>query len=201
MVEIILNRPVETYLLAGLLAAALIGLILLVALVRRRPAQVIDALRGSLAAVEGRFEQAEREFREELGRSRQEAAFGDRQMREEMRSASGQLTESLLGRMAEISRLQRDQLDSFARQLADLTALNEGKLESLRTAMDSRLQSLQAANSEKLDQMRRVVDEKLQTTLEKRLGDSFRQVSERLEQVRSMPGWGRCAPWPRGWAI
>lgn len=183
MVEIILNRPAETYLLAGLLAAALLALLLLAVLVRRRPSQVVDALKVALAAVENRFEQVEREFREELGRGRQEAAFGDRQMREEMRSASGQLTESLLGRMAEIARLQKDQLDSFARQLADLTALNEGKLESLRTAMDSRLQSLQAANTEKLDQMRRVVEEKLQTTLEKRLGDSFRQVSERLEQV------------------
>ncbi|TFG43789.1 MAG: DNA recombination protein RmuC, partial [Syntrophobacterales bacterium] len=69
------------------------------------------------------------------------------------------------------------------KQLADLTRLNEGKLDALRLTMESRLQSMQASNTEKLDQMRNVVDEKLQSTLEKRLGESFKQVSERLEQV------------------
>jgi len=49
--------------------------------------------------------------------------------------------------------------------------------------MEQRLQSMQADNTAKLEQMRVVVDEKLQSTLEKRLGDSFKQVSERLEQV------------------
>ncbi len=122
-------------------------------------------------------------LREELGRSRQESAFGDRQAREEMRAALGHLTDSILNRMTQIARLQKDQLDSFSRQLADLTRLNEGKLDALRLTMENRLQSMQASNTEKLDQMRNVVDEKLQSTLEKRLGESFKQVSERLEQV------------------
>jgi DNA recombination protein RmuC len=55
--------------------------------------------------------------------------------------------------------------------------------EALRQSLDSRLQAMQAGNAEKLDQIRHVVDEKLQSTLEKRLGDSFQQVSARLEQV------------------
>ena len=122
-------------------------------------------------------------LREELGRSRQESAFADRQAREEMRAALGHLTDSILNRMTQIARLQKDQLDSFSRQLADLTRLNEGKLDALRLTMENRLQSMQASNTEKLDQMRNVVDEKLQSTLEKRLGESFKQVSERLEQV------------------
>ena len=122
-------------------------------------------------------------LREELGRSRQESAFADRQAREEMRATLGHLTDSILNRMTQIARLQKDQLDSFSRQLADLTRLNEGKLDALRLTMENRLQSMQASNTEKLDQMRNVVDEKLQSTLEKRLGESFKQVSERLEQV------------------
>ena len=67
------------------------------------------------------------------GRSRQESAFADRQAREEMRAALGHLTDSILNRMTQIARLQKDQLDSFSRQLADLTRLNEGKLDALRT--------------------------------------------------------------------
>jgi DNA recombination protein RmuC len=183
MGEILLIRPTEMDLLAVVLFLTAVALILLIVLVRRRPAPVVNELQGALAAIAGRFEQIEREFREELARSRQESAFGDRQMREEMRTGLGLLTDSLLGRMAEIARLQKDQLDSFSRQLAGLTALNEGKLEALRAAMENRLLALQASSAERLDQMRQVVDEKLQSTLEKRLGESFKQVSERLEQV------------------
>jgi DNA recombination protein RmuC len=183
MPEILLIRPTEMELLAVILVLAGAALILLILLWRRRPAQIVSELRGPLAAIEGRFEQSEREFREELARSRQESAFGDRQMREEMQAGLGLLTESLLGRMAEIARLQKDQLDSFSRQLTGLTAMNEGKLEALRAAMENRLLALQTSSTEKLDQMRHIVDEKLQSTLEKRLGESFKQVSERLEQV------------------
>ena len=57
------------------------------------------------------------------------------------------------------------------------------QMESIRGVVDDRLASLQADNAAKLEQMRHTVDEKLQTTLETRLGESFRLVSERLEQV------------------
>ncbi|MCU0559823.1 MAG: DNA recombination protein RmuC [Desulfobacterales bacterium] len=183
MAEILLTRPTAMELLAAILVLAAAALILLILLLRRRPSQIVRELQGALSAIEGRCEQTEREFREELARSRQESAYGDRQMREEMRSASSQLTESLLSRLAEIARLQKGQLDSFSRQLADLTALNAAKLETLRASMEARLLALQADSAEKLDRMRHIVDEKLQSTLEKRLGESFKQVSERLEQV------------------
>src|SRR5207237_151826 len=57
------------------------------------------------------------------------------------------------------------------------------QLEAIRGIVDQRLHSLQTDNAAKLEQMRQTVDEKLQTTLETRLGESFRLVSERLEQV------------------
>ena len=65
-----------------------------------------------------------------------------------------------------------------------------GTLETLAT--------LQQTNSAKLEEMRKTVDEKLQTTLETRLGESFKQVAERLEQVHQ--GLARCSRWPRAWA-
>ncbi len=65
----------------------------------------------------------------------------------------------------------------------ELTRLQEERFEALRHTVERRLQDLQADNNRKLEQMRATVDEKLHDTLEKRLGESFRQVSERLEQV------------------
>jgi DNA recombination protein RmuC len=57
--------------------------------------------------------------------------------------------------------------------------------EQLRTTMNERLAAIQKDNTEKLEEMRRTVDEKLHATLEQRLGDSFKLVSERLEQVHA----------------
>jgi DNA recombination protein RmuC len=165
------------------LAVCLIGLVLLVVLVRRKPVPSLADIREATGYLVERLDRIERAWREEQALSRQEAAHSDRQAREELRTGLGQLTDSLLARMAEIARLQKGQLDSFSRQLADLTTHNEDKLEALRRTMAERLEFMQVDNAAKLEQMRTVVDEKLQSTLEKRLGDSFKQVSERLEQV------------------
>jgi DNA recombination protein RmuC len=182
MMDIILEG-FSVYLPMALLALSVAALVLLIILVRRNPLVLQADLKASFFAIDQRMDDSERVLREELGRSRQESSVGDRQAREEMRASIGHLTESILNRMAQIAQLQKDQLDSFSKQLADLTRLNEGKLDALRLTMENRLQSMQASNTEKLDQMRNVVDEKLQSTLEKRLGESFKQVSERLEQV------------------
>jgi DNA recombination protein RmuC len=61
--------------------------------------------------------------------------------------------------------------------------LHEEKFEAMRQTMESQLRYMWEDNSKKLEQMRATVDEKLQSTLEKRLGESFKLVSERLEQV------------------
>ncbi len=78
--------------------------------------------------------------------------------------------------------LQNGQKD-FADQLAKLTKLNDEKMEFIRTTVDKKLDSIQLGNEKKLEEMRVTVDEKLHSTLEKRLGDSFKIVSERLELV------------------
>lgn len=182
MIAILSGWPAEMLPLATL-AICVVGLVLLVVLVRRKPAPSPADIREATGYLGERLDRIERAWREEQALSRQETAHSDRQAREELRSGLGQLTDSLLTRMAEIARLQKGQLDSFSRQLANLTTLNEAKLEALRHTMAERLQSMQVDNSAKLDQMRAVVDDKLQSTLEKRLGDSFKQVSERLEQV------------------
>src|SRR5450755_4523774 len=56
-------------------------------------------------------------------------------------------------------------------------------MQDLKTTVDGRLATIQVENEKKLEQMRQTVDEKLQGTLDARLGESFKQVSDRLEQV------------------
>ena len=80
-----------------------------------------------------------------------------------------------------------------------LIQINERRLSEVRATVDQRLQLLQADNGAKLDEMRRTVDEKLHATLEQRLGESFKLVSERLEAVHR--AWAKCRRWPPAWAI
>jgi DNA recombination protein RmuC len=75
--------------------------------------------------------------------------------------------------------------DAVAQQLVAMAQGSQTNSEQLRTTMNERLASIQKDNTEKLEEMRRTVDEKLHATLEQRLGDSFKLVSERLEQVHS----------------
>ncbi len=73
--------------------------------------------------------------------------------------------------------------DALAEQLQALALSNERRLAEVRTTVETQLAALAAANESKLEQMRQTVDEKLHATLEQRLGDSFKQVADRLEQV------------------
>ena len=118
------------------------------------------------------LERLERMFQGELGRNREELAgsvrlFGD----------------TVQKRMLDIASLQKGQLEGFTLQLGTLTSSNEQRLDKLRETVELRLKWLQEDNAKKLEQMRATVDEKLHETLEKRLGESFKQVSGQLEQV------------------
>ncbi|MEN6509400.1 MAG: DNA recombination protein RmuC, partial [Smithella sp.] len=103
--------------------------------------------------------------------------------RAELAGALKSFGDSVQTRMADIAKIQNDQMESFARQLSILTATNEKKMDDIRLIIDGKLKQIQEDNTRQLDRMRETVDEKLQNTLEKRLGESFKQVSERLEQV------------------
>ncbi len=106
-----------------------------------------------------------------------------RALREELTNSLTKVNDSLLTRLHENMNTQLQQLNSFSKQLQLLTAANEQRMDKLREQVEKQLQAIQADNEKKLEEMRRTVDEKLHATLEKRLGDSFKLVSDRLEQV------------------
>ena len=130
-----------------------------------------------------RLDKLERQLRDEGERSRQDSAWQAKALREELATTTNQYNEAVLRRLAENAGQQGEQLASFAKQLQYLTQSNELRLERLRQTLETQVQALQADNSQKLEAMRQTVDEKLHATLEKRLGESFQLVNERLEQV------------------
>ena len=162
---------------------ALVALILLIKLVRRKPETLVAQFRKNFEQLEHRQDRLDNTVRDEITRNRNETTLNAKQAREELSTAIRRFSDSLLNRMSENAGMQKNQLDSFSKQLLAMTQLNEEKLETMRKSIETQLHHIQNDNSKKLEQMRAVVDEKLQTTLEKRLSESFKQVSERLEQV------------------
>ena len=126
----------------------------------------------------------EQTVRDEFRSNRDESARAARDLREEVVRAQRSSIETMIQTIGELGNLQRDKLESVERRIKELTDSNEARIEKLRNTLDAQLKSLQEANEKKLDQMRQVVDEKLQNTLEKRLAESFKIVSERLEAVQ-----------------
>ena len=78
---------------------------------------------------------------------------------------------------------QRDNFSDLLKNLTTQSTASSDKLELIRSTVEKKITELQKGNEVKLDEMRKTVDEKLNDTLEKRLGESFKLVSERLEAV------------------
>jgi DNA recombination protein RmuC len=161
----------------------LAALILLIVLIRRKPEDVISRLQDDVGTLTTKQDRVEHVIKDEITANRKETAHSQQQARQELGSALKSSSESLQKRMVDNIRMQKDQLDSFSKQLVAMAKLNEEKLEAMRQTIGTQLRAIQEDNTKKLEQMRATVDEKLQSTLEKRLGESFKQVSERLEQV------------------
>ncbi|MBX9872515.1 MAG: DNA recombination protein RmuC [Burkholderiaceae bacterium] len=170
-------------------ALGVLHLVLLLALVlRRTDAQGSEPLRAELLAG---HERLTRELRQEIA----ESARGTRL---ELAQNLATFQQTLVQQAAEATRTQNTQIDAFGQQLAllqktlsdtlaqRLEALGESnarRIGEMRQTLDAQLAQLQQTNAAKLDEMRATVDEKLQATLHTRLGESFKQVAERLEQV------------------
>jgi len=130
-----------------------------------------------------RLHQGVESFGRRLSEFSEASQEGASRTRAELSTVLKDFKDSLQKQMNDMATLQKLQLDSFSAQLTNLTEKNEKKSDELRTVVQSRLSELQSDNTAKLEEMRRTVDEKLQGTLDKRLGESFKQVSDRLEQV------------------
>ena len=176
-----------------LIALAALNLLLGAVLLLRKPAADAGQARAELLAANERLE---RELRREISES-------SRAARQELSQSLATFQDALVKQGAEATRTQNAQIDAFGQQLAllqktladtltlqlqGLSESNARRLGEVRTTLETQLAQMQQTNSAKLDEMRRTVDEKLQTTLETRLGESFKQAADRLEQVHKRLG-------------
>lgn len=159
------------------------AIILSFVLLMRNPNAKLSQLETKLVSFEKIQERTEKALKEEMAQNREETSNNSKQLREEVGISLKSVGDSLINQMTAIATLQKDQLETFSRQITTLTQTNEQKLDKMRETVEERLRLLQEDNTKKLDQMRETVDEKLHATLERRLGESFKLVSERLDMV------------------
>jgi DNA recombination protein RmuC len=159
--------------------------------VEQSKVELLAAVQASSLARAQQFERLERELRREVSES-------SRSGRQELTQNLATFQQALVLQGAEATRTQNTQIDAFGQQLAllqktlsdtlttQLSGVSESnarRMNEIRETLEKQLAQLQTTNSAKLDEMRATVDEKLQTTLQTRLGESFKQVADRLEQV------------------
>ena len=147
------HRLVEALLISWH-SCSVVAIVLLATVLRGISRDPATPLAPKIDALAGAQERAERLVQEELKRNREENAGNARHLREEVGASIKGMSDSV-----------------------------EKRVNEMRGVVDVRLQQIQQESGKKLEQMRETVDEKLQGTLEKRLGESFQLVSERLEAV------------------
>jgi DNA recombination protein RmuC len=171
---------ISTLLLAGIVVAIALEILLLL---RRPTGGRSDDLAPKLDAMMKVQGERDRQLQDSVKGLRDEQATQGRELRQEVGGTLKSTGDSLIRAVGEISSAQKQQLETFSQQIGKLTDSNESRLEAMRTVVETKLKEIRDDNTKQLEQMRQTVDEKLQGTLEKRLGESFKQVSDRLEQV------------------
>ena len=189
-----------------ILLAITIGLLIIVILLQlkttgsKENSQLSD-IRYKMDAFAGEVSRIETAVKTEISNNRVEANTINRSTREELARALHTFGEQLSNAMKDSAARQKEQLEAFSSSLtnfnttqkenffallnkqADQNTATSQRLDQLRETLERKLTDLQSGNEKKLEEMRTTVDEKLQKTLESRLGESFKLVSERLEAV------------------
>ncbi len=124
-----------------------------------------------------------RALREEMSANRTELSIATKETREEISKSIKNFGDSIDRRIFTLAEMQNKNFAGFSDKLGEVIEKNDKRMEYVRETIEKRLENIQKDNSEKLEKMRATVDEKLHATLEKRLGESFKLVSERLELV------------------
>jgi DNA recombination protein RmuC len=175
------------------LALAMVNALVLIWLAIRKPDD--SAAEQTRTALQGFLQSSNDKVERELRREITESSRGGRQ---ELTQSFATFQQTVVAQSAEATRTQNTQIDAFGQQLSllqktlsdtltnQLSSLSESnarRMNEVRETLEKQLAQLQTINAAKLDEMRATVDEKLQTTLQARLGESFKQVADRLEQV------------------
>ena len=157
-----------------LAAAGLIILLLIVLLIRQT-----RGARTTLSQTERLMQRSDRSREQE---SANNLLYLQGMMHDQTQGTAARV-DALGDRLDRMAMAQEERLRGLTRVMDERLTANDEKVERMRETLYRGVQSMQRENAQKLDEMRKTVDENLHTTLNKRLGESFQQVSERLEQV------------------
>jgi DNA recombination protein RmuC len=144
----------------------------------------VDDLKKTIGIFDNNLNQIGQSIQNDFQRNRAETNTIARDNREEMSHSLQSFSENFSANVRDFNDLQRQKFDELANRQNEQTKNTEQRLEKIRETVEVRLQKLQEDNSQKLEKMRETVDEKLHRTLEFRLSESFKLVSERLEKVQ-----------------
>ena len=147
---------------------------------RREAREQMEAVRQS---VDTRLRESADQAESRITRLRAELTESLSTARNETRQLITTFQTSVKEALADSRTHQSTLLGDFSQRLKELNAAVSEQLDKVRQTLDLRLAELQTQNAAKLDEMRQTVDQRLQTTLEQRLGESFKVVSESLERV------------------
>jgi DNA recombination protein RmuC len=128
----------------------------------------------------GRIETA---VKQEMVTNRQEGGDNTQRIRGELAASLKNFGELITQTMANASTVQKDNFLALLNKQSEQNNATSARLDQMRETLEKKMADMQSGNERKLDEMRATVDEKLQKTLEARLGESFKLVSERLEAV------------------
>lgn len=181
----------ELILLIVLIALSLLLLIVGIICLAKLSKSNLTEVDSKLALLKEQQERELSSFRQELNRTTADSvkALGEiisgnqKDLNQTVTEKIGSIDKNLTDKQNALQKSVSDSLLVQEQRFKTFSELNEQKLEGIRGTIEKRLSSLQDENSKKLDEMRNIVDEKLQKTLEKRMSESFKLVSERLEAV------------------
>lgn len=138
---------------------------------------------GDSAKMEERLDRLETMIRDEFRENRKEGAALAQAQRKELADGFDAFRKQIDEQGKAQSDGLRDRFGDLLKQLDEQSKKNLDSVKDVRGTVEKQLKEMRDDNGKRLDEMRKTVDEKLQVTLEKRLGESFKQVSDRLEQV------------------
>ena len=172
----------------------LIGIILLLAvintllLIKKKPQQALPLeklkeIENAVIKFDAVLERNEKSIKDEFQRNRQESSASAKENRNELTKNMRSFADTNTINNKDLNEGIRQKFEDFGKQQSDLSKLSVQSIKEVKDSIEKQLHAIREDNTQQLSEMRKTVDEKLQTTLEKRLGESFKLVSERLEQV------------------
>ena len=172
-----------TAILLGILVLIIIVIINILITLKKKSNGNDEEINAKLIKLDANLSRIDLILRDEFGRSREENQKSFRDNREELNNSLKSFEEKFTQNVKDFNDLQRQKFDDLVNRQEGVKKEIEEKLKEIRETVENKLKGIQDDNNKKLEEMRKTVDEKLQETVEKRFNESFKLISERLEQV------------------